>query len=189
MGSVEWIYSVGLGIGLAAACGFRVFLPFLALGVAARLGSVPLAPGFAWLSDTPALAALATATALEIAAYYVPWLDHALDVIASPVAVLAGVLATAAVLTDMPPLTRWGLAVVAGGGVTGVTQAASVLLRLKAGALTGGLANPFVATAEWIGAAALSLIAIAVPLAAIGVVAAALALVWHRRGRGAARAG
>lgn len=183
MAGMETVLSVGLGVGLAAACGFRVFLPLLALGLAARLHGVPLAPGFDWIAGTPALIALATATVIEIAAYYVPWLDHALDTIASPVAVIAGVLATAAVLTDVPPLARWGLAVVAGGGATATTQAALVLLRLKTAALTGGLGNPVVATVEWVGAAALSLIAIAVPVAALVLLAAGLALVLRRGGR------
>lgn len=180
---MEVLLSVGLGVGLAAACGLRVFLPFLALGIAARLHWVPLAPGFDWLAATPALVALATATALEIAAYYVPWLDHALDVIASPVAVIAGVLVAAAVLTDLPPALRWSIAVVAGGGATAVTQAASVLLRLKSTALTGGLGNPGVATAEWVGAAVVSLIALAVPLAALALAAATVVLLLRRRRR------
>jgi hypothetical protein len=182
---MEWLASVGLGVGLAAACGFRVFLPFLVLGLAARLHLVPLAGGFEWIAGTPALVAFATAAGLEIAAYYMPWLDHALDAIASPVAVLAGVLAAAAVLTDTPPLLRWGVAALAGGTATALTQAATVILRLKVGALTGGLGNALVATAEWVGSAILSVIAVALPLAAFAITAAALALVLRRRGRGA----
>jgi hypothetical protein len=189
MAAMDAILSIGLGVGLAAACGLRVFLPFLILGVAARFHGVLLAPGFDWMAGTPALIALGTATALEIGAYYVPWLDHALDVIASPVAVIAGMLATGAVLTDLPPLARFGIAVVAGGGATAVTQTASVLLRLKSTALTGGIGNAIVATAEWVGAAALSLIAIAIPVAGLALVAAALAVALRRgrRARGPAR--
>ena len=185
MARMEAFLSVGLGVGIAAACGLRVFLPFLLLGAAARLGWVPLAPGFEWISGTPALIALGTATVLEIAAYYVPWLDHALDVIASPVAVVAGMLATAAVLTDLPPAARFAIAIVAGGGAAAAIQATSVLLRLKSTALTGGLGNPVVATAEWIGAAIVTLVAIALPLAGLLLAAAALALLLRRGGRGA----
>ena len=43
--------SVCMGIGLAAACGFRVFVPFLLLSVAALTGHVQLAKGFAWIWD------------------------------------------------------------------------------------------------------------------------------------------
>ncbi|HVH19978.1 MAG TPA: DUF4126 domain-containing protein, partial [Myxococcota bacterium] len=91
----ELLLSLGIGLGLAAACGFRIFLPLLALGVAARAELVPLASGFQWLATTPALGAFAVATALEIGAYYVPWLDHLLDVAAGPAAVAAGAVASA----------------------------------------------------------------------------------------------
>ena len=63
------LLSVLLGIGLSAACGFRIFVPFLVVGIAARTGHVTLGPSFAWMATTPALIALGVATAFEIAAY------------------------------------------------------------------------------------------------------------------------
>src|SRR5262245_28422198 len=142
------LISVAIGLGLAAACGFRVFTPLLIAGIAAHWGSLPLASGFEWLASTPALIAFGTATILEIAAYYFPWLDHALDVVATPAAVLAGMVAAASVMTDLPPLLKWTATIIGGGGVAGLIQAASVLLRFKSTALTGGLGNPVVATGE-----------------------------------------
>ena len=76
------ILSVLTGIGLAAACGFRVFVPLLALGLAGRAHLLPLNESFAVLSTLPTLIALGTAALVEVAAYYVPWLDNALDVAA-----------------------------------------------------------------------------------------------------------
>ncbi|MGD2115402.1 MAG: DUF4126 family protein, partial [Acidobacteriota bacterium] len=35
---METLLSVALGLGLAAACGFRVFVPLLAMSVAVRAG-------------------------------------------------------------------------------------------------------------------------------------------------------
>jgi len=175
------LVSVGLGVGLAAACGLRVFLPLLALSAAARLGYVPLAPGFEWTAGTPALLAFATATLLEIVAYYVPWLDNALDAIAAPAAVAAGILVSASVLVDLPPLARWTVAVIAGGGASAAVQATTTLLRLKSSALTGGLGNPVLATAEWMGAAILAALSILLPLLGLAVLAAALALLARRR--------
>jgi len=161
------LLSLGVGLGLAAACGFRVFLPLLVLGAAARAHWVPLASGFEWLATPPALGAFAVATALEIGAYYVPWLDHLLDVAATPAAVLAGAVASASVLTDLPPLLRWSVAIVGGGTAAGVVQGATSLLRLGSTATTGGLGNPLVATAEWVAAAAIAALAIAVPVVAL----------------------
>ncbi len=118
-------------------------------------------------ATTPALIAFGTATALEIVAYYVPWLDHLLDVIASPAAVIAGVVASAAVMTDLPPLVTWTVALIGGGGVAGTMQLLSVGARLKSTLATGGLANPVVATGEAAGAVGLTLVAILLPLVAL----------------------
>jgi hypothetical protein len=162
----DTIVSIFIGIGLAAACGFRVFVPLLVLSIASALHAVPLAKDFAWIATTPALVALATATVMEIAAYYVPWLDHALDLIATPAAVVAGVIATAAVLTDISPVVRWALAIVAGGGVAGAVQGSTVLLRLKSGATTAGVANPLVSTGETASSTVTSVLAVVVPVIA-----------------------
>jgi hypothetical protein len=176
---IEAVVSILVGIGLAAACGFRVFVPLLVLSIAARSGHIPLSEGFQWMASLPALIAFATATVVEIGAYYVPWLDHALDTIATPAAMLAGVIATAAVVADMPPVVRWGLAVLAGGGVAGTVQGATVLTRLKSGTVTAGLANPVVATAELAGSLLTSILAIVVPLLAVVLIVALL--LWMYR--------
>lgn len=182
-GAVDTLVSLAVGLGLAAACGFRVFVPLLVASVAARLGYQPLAGGFEWLASLPALIALASATVLEVGAYYIPWLDHALDAIATPAAVVAGVLASAAVVTDLPPLLKWTVAIVGGGGAAGLIQGTSVLFRLKSTALTGGFANPVVATAELLGAAATALLAILLPLVCLVAVVALLALGFRTTGR------
>ncbi|HEX5066724.1 MAG TPA: DUF4126 domain-containing protein, partial [Myxococcota bacterium] len=144
-----------------------VFLPLLALGAAARADLVPLASGFQWLATTPALGALGVATALEIGAYYVPWLDHLLDVAATPAAVAAGALASASVLAELPPLLQWSVALVGGGTAAGIVQGATSLLRLGSTATTGGLGNPVVATFEWMTAALVAVLAIALPVLAL----------------------
>ena len=63
------ILSVCLGLGLAAACGFRVFVPLLLVGLASRNGLVHLGGNFEWMGGTPALIAFGLATVLEIGAY------------------------------------------------------------------------------------------------------------------------
>jgi hypothetical protein len=177
----QGLLSVAIGLGLAAACGFRVFTPLLVAGIAAHWGRLPLAGGFEWLGSTPALFALGTATILEIGAYYFPWVDHALDLIATPAAVLAGVLAAASVVTDLPPLVKWAVILIGGGGAAGLIQAASVLLRIKSTALTGGLGNPLVATVEAVGAVITSMLAIVVPI--VTALALLLVLGWVLRGK------
>ncbi len=168
------LLSVLLGIGLSAACGFRIFVPFLLVGIAARTGHVTLGPSFAWMATTPALLALGVATLLEIAAYYVPWLDHALDLLATPSAVIAGMVMTASVVTGLDPMMKWTLALIAGGGIAGTVQALSVGTRKVSLVTTGGLANPLVSTAELFGSVLLTVLAIALPLLAFAVIAWAL---------------
>ncbi len=179
----EAVISIAAGLGLAAACGFRVFVPLLIAGVAARMGHLPLAAGFAWLGSWPALMGFGAATLLEIGAYYVPWLDYALDTVATPAAVLAGMLASASVLTDLPPLLKWTVTLLGGGGLAGLIQGASVLLRLKSAAFTGGLANPVVSTGELVGATVTALLAVVIPLFCLIAVVAVIVLGFRASGR------
>lgn len=182
-GSFQALVSVAIGLGLAAACGFRVFVPLLIASVAARYGHLPLAGGFEWLGSGFTLIALASATVLEIIAYYVPWLDHALDLGATPAAVLAGMLAAASVLVGMPPALKWAVTIIGGGGVAGLIQGASVFLRLKSTALTGGVANPVVSTVELVGAVATGLLAILLPLVCLAAVVALVVFSFRATGR------
>jgi hypothetical protein len=175
------LFSVALGIGLAAATGFRVFLPLLIAGLAARAGYIPLIDSFSWLQSTPALIALGTAATVEALAFYVPGVDHILDVLAGPLAVVAGMLVSASVMVDLPPEARWPLAVIAGGGIAGITKATAALVRAKSAVFTGGLGNPVVSTAETAGAATISILAIVAPI--VCIVAAAAFLVWLVRRR------
>lgn len=183
--TIQILIGLAAGVGLAAATGLRVFVPLLGVSIAALAGHLPLAAGFQWLGSWPALAAFAAATAVEIAAYYIPWLDHALDAIAAPAAVVAGTLLTVSLLGDASPLLRWTLGIIAGGGVAGVIQAGSMLLRGASTAATGGFGNHLVATLEWIGSAVLTVVALLLPLIClVGVIAL---LVWAVRRIGRSR--
>lgn len=159
----EALLGIAVGFGLAAAAGFRVFVPLLAAGIAAKTGVLSLAPEFLWLASTPALAALGTATLLEVGAYSVPWLDQLLDLIATPAAMLAGMLAAASVVVDLPPVLKWS-AVLLAGGAAGVTQGATVFTRFKSTTLTGGMGNPVVSTLELVSAVVTSVLAIFLPI-------------------------
>ncbi len=178
----SWL-GVVIGIGLAAAAGFRVFVPFLVVALAARAHLVALSPGFDWVATTPALAAFATATFLEVLAYSIPWVDHALDIVATPAALVAGVLASAAVITDLPPVVKWSIALIAGGGAAGVVQGATVLARMKSAVTTAGAANPLVAGAELLGSIATALFAIFLPVLGLVIVAILCAILFRKSRR------
>jgi hypothetical protein len=162
--SLDSLVAIAIGIGLAAATGFRIFLPLLCAGLAARFGDLRVADGFQWLSTPEALLALGTASVLEVAAYYVPIVDHVLDVVAGPVAVVAGVIASASAMVDIPPGIMWPAAIIGGGGVAALTKVTTALVRAKAGLATSGLANPVVSTGETAGAAVTAVAAIVLPV-------------------------
>jgi len=188
MDTAHIIESLFVAIGLAAATGFRVFVPALIASVAARTGLLELNEGFLWLGSTPALVVLSAASLLELAAYAIPWLDHALDVIATPAAIVAGFLLSAAVIADLDPLLRWSLAVVVGGGSAAAVQIPTAIARGVSTWTTGGVANPGVAAAEAAGSTALSVASVFAPyVAVLALVLLAVVLIVHRRGQGARR--
>src|SRR6478672_4777730 len=170
MSNLDLAMSVALGIGLAAATGFRLFLPLLVLSVTAYTGHVNLNESFAWLATPAAVIMLGTAAIVEIAAFYIPGVDNLLDTVATPGAVVAGTIVSAAVMTDLPPMVKWTAAIIAGGGVAGLTQGVTATLRANSTVFTGGIGNLVLATLELGGALLVSLLALAAPLAALAVV-------------------
>jgi hypothetical protein len=172
---MDMVLSLFIGLGLAAACGFRVFVPLLIMSLASRaeVGHLVLNSHFAWIGSTPALIAFSVATLLEIAGYYIPWVDNLLDTVATPTAIVAGILVTAsAMTTDVSPFLKWTLAVLAGGGTTAVFQGITATARHISSFTTGGLGNPVLATAEAGGSALLAVLAITLPVVAF------LLVVW-----------
>lgn len=181
--TIEVLLSFAIGIGLAAAVGFRVFVPFTVISLAALSGYLELAPGFDWIGSYPALLVFAVATVLEIAAYYIPWVDNLLDSIATPAAIVAGAVITASVVGDVSPLLRWSLAAIAGGGVAAAVQSGTVLLRGTSSTVTGGLGNFAVSSSELLGSVLTSLLAVFLPLVAVTGIAVLFVVVVRQMRR------
>jgi hypothetical protein len=177
---METLLAISLGIGLSAACGFRVFVPLLVMSVASFSGHLTLAPGFQWIGTYPALITFSVATVVEIGGYYIPWVDHLLDTMATPAAIVAGTVITAAMVSNTSPMLKWTLAAIAGGGAAGLVQGTTVLARGVSTATTGGLGNPFFATIELGGALFTSLLALVVPLLAVGLIAVFLFVIGRK---------
>jgi hypothetical protein len=152
------------------------------MSIAALSGHLTLDSGFAWIGTPAALLMFTIATVLEVAGYYIPWLDEVLDVIATPTAVVAGTLTTASTITEMSPMLQWTLAIVAGGGAAAIIQGLTDVTRLTSTLSTGGIANPLLATMELITSTLLSVMAIALPLftgvIVIGVLVFAAQKLW-----------
>jgi hypothetical protein len=159
----ETIVSFLLGIGLSAAVGFRVFVPMLLVSLTSMAGWITLSPGFEWMGTPVAALVFGMATLAELLAFLVPWISNALDSIATPAATIAGVIMMAAVLTEMSPIARWALAIIAGGGVALTVQGATVVTRAAAAGATGGAASPIVGLVEAIGALVITITTIVIP--------------------------
>ncbi len=166
----ELILSISIGIGLAAAVGFRVFLPLLVLSVAGHYNIIPLNESWQWAGSLAAVITLGVATIVEVFGYYIPWVDTILDTIAVPLAAAAGTAVMAATVTDMSPVFTWALAIIAGGGTATFVQGNTTAARLTSTATTGGLANPIFTTVETGTSVVLSILSIVFPFVAVVLV-------------------
>lgn len=183
---MEWMIGCVVGVGLAAAAGFRLFVPLLGLSLAYTLNWMEPSASFHWLDSWIAVTALGVATIVEIGAFYIPWLDHLLDLAVAPLAVVAGTLLMASSMGDSSPALQWGLSIVAGGGVAAAVQAGTTAARGVSGVATGGLANPIVSTFELLASVAMTLLALLVPLLALGLFVVLVVLLyqlWSKRKR------
>jgi len=184
---MELALSILLGVGLSAATGMRIFLPALVASIATQQGFISPAEGFEWMASFPAIIAFATASVVELGAYYIPWVDNALDTIAGPGAILAGGLIATSFFQIESEALQWILGMIAGGTTAGSIQAGSTLLRGMSTATTGGLGNPLVSTGENLGAFFLSLLSVLSPIIAIVILLCMIIGGWRKWAKWKAR--
>lgn len=177
--TTETIISVFLGIGLSASVGFRVFVPLFALSLAAYFNIWELNESWEWIGSLTAVVTLGVATLVEIFAYYIPYVDNALDSIAIPLAAIAGTAVMVSTVADLSPVITWALAIIAGGGTAAAVAGSSGATRLASTATTGGIANPVVSTIETGTSIVMSILAVFVPIIAFVVVIIILYLIFR----------
>lgn len=164
---MEILFSILLGVGLAASCGFKAFVPFLIMSIANLSGHLELSEGFAWIGTYPALVVFVLATVLEILAYYIPVVDNALDIISTPVTIICGVLVTVSCIQGLSPLFSWTIAVILGGTAAGVTKTINTSVRAVSTATTVGLGNMVVNTFQTFMSIIMSINSIFMPITVI----------------------
>ncbi len=177
--SPETVISLFLGVGLAASAGFRVFLPLFALSLAAYFNVWDLNDSWEWIGSLAAVLTLGVATLVEIFAYFIPWVDNALDAISLPLAAIAGTAVMVSTVADLDPVVTWSLAIIAGGGTASAIKGANATGRLTSTATTGGLANPLVSTVETGTAAVVSVASIFFPMVAAVLVIIILVIIFR----------
>lgn len=180
----EFLPALALAIALAASAGLRAWLPLLLAGSLSRLGVLDLGPAFQFLSSNKALLLFGVATLIELVGDKIPAVDHALDVIGTPLRPAAGALLAASVLgTVSDPLTSIVLGTAVGAPSALVPHAAKSALRAASTVTTGGLANPVLSFVEDAVALVTFALAILVPLLVVGLLGLTLYLAsrWLRR--------
>lgn len=174
MDTLDLITALCMGIGLSGAAGFRVFLPPFILSILMRTTLIDVnldGTEFEIFDSNISIFLLGVATLSEFFGYYVPWIDNLLDTIASPGSVAAGFLMTMMILEgNTDPIFQWILAIIAGGGVSGVIQGATVATRATSTFMTAGLGNPVIATGENFATIILTILALLFPIMACLIV-------------------
>jgi hypothetical protein len=146
------------------------------MSVAGVSGYMSFSAGFEWIASYPALIIFGVATILEIVAYFVPYVDNILDMASLPIGVVAGIIVVASVVTDVDPILRWTLAVIAGGGIAAGTGVISNAVHALSTATTGGTANPAVSTVESGATVVMTILSVVLPIVGVLVVALVLFL-------------
>ena len=161
---MDYAAGILLGLGLAASCGFRVFIPLLVSSTASLMGYLEFSAGYEWMGSWPAFAVFASATIAEIGAYYIPWIDNILDTIAIPLASIAGTLLSLSFVTGMDPLFQWTLSIIVGGGSAALIKTGASAARLKSSIFSAGFANWIIATIENITSFIFSVLTVLIPV-------------------------
>ncbi|MFC4633291.1 DUF4126 domain-containing protein [Dokdonia ponticola] len=175
----ELIVSIVLGFSLAAAAGFRIFIPLLLVSLAAHFGWFPVDQSWQWIGSSTALWLLGIAAVVETFAYFIPWLDNLLDTISVPLAGIAGTLLMVITMGDVDPIFTWALAIIAGGGAAAAISGTTGVTRLTSTATTGGVANPVIASVETGAATTISVASVFSPFIALVLVLLIVGVAWR----------
>lgn len=182
------------GMGLSASAGLNAYIPLLAVGLLTRYTDlVSLPGGWHWLANGWVIAILAVLEAIEVVADKVPALDSVNDVVHTAIRPTAGGLAFGAAsqahtqtVTDPGAFFsghQW-IPVIAGALIALCVHGVKATARPVINVSTFGVGGPVVSTVEDVFSAAMSLVAIVLPVLIVVFLAGiVLFFVWARRRR------
>ncbi|MCE5292887.1 MAG: DUF4126 domain-containing protein [Nocardiaceae bacterium] len=176
-----WVLPLFLGLGLAAACGFRAFLPLLLLSAAVHfdLAGLSVNQSFAWIGSTNALIALSIAAAVELLADVIPYVDNLVSLIGNVTGPVAGAVAAGSVFASADPSTAAIAGIIVGAPTALTFSATQTGVRAVSTATTGGIANPFISVIESTLTFFMALLAILLPILIPIVLAGLLYVAWR----------
>lgn len=182
---MEILLAVGIGLGLSAVAGLRAYLPLALVGLFARIGWFGLPEAFDFLDNWVVVVTLLVLALVEGVMDKIPALDRAVNVVQTPVRIVAGaVLFSAALEAGLDAGAIPELAV--GGAIAGVVAGFKAVLRPPASAPAAGVSASFLSGIEDVLALVGGIIAILVPLVSLLLVGFLLFVFYRirkRRGR------
>jgi hypothetical protein len=139
-------------------------LPFFLISLCKYFDVLSFGNQFDWLGGEVVLIILGVATLVEIVGYYIPLVDHILDIAATPLAFAAGIVSMSSVMPDMPVYFDNILSIIIGGGTAVSINGIMGLWRVKTTASTFGVASPVFSTFENIFSIGFTILAFLIPV-------------------------
>ena len=166
----QFLISIAAGICLSAACGLKIFVPPLAMGLASKTGLLTLPTQTEWLGTWPAITVLTFALLFEFIAFCIPVFGNFLDLIATPLAIVTGTLLMKSQIVELSPVVSWTLAIAGGGTASGIVQFVTAMIRAGTSAFTAGTSNIFFAIFELFTAVFIAILTLLAPLLCLAIV-------------------
>lgn len=183
MTDAEATYAFLAGLLLAAATGFRVFLPLCALSWMIRFDVIAVSDSFEWLANDAALIALSTAVVLEFIGDKFPAVDSALDSLGTILKPIAGAIVLTASLSEWNPVYATIIGIAAGGAAAEGIHLLKSSGRVVANMATLGIAAPVISLFEDVFTIFLIVAAVLFPLIALAILAVIIVAIVRRRTR------
>ena len=167
-----------IGLGLSAASGFRLFVPFAILSIFSISGIYNTTSTPYIFSSDLFLVIFIILSVSEVVLFYNPWIDNMLDLISTPASIFTGIILTYFVLYDTEIYLRLLISVILGGLVSLNVQLLTVKARSSTSIFSKGNGNQIVSTIENISSIFISILVLKFPLAGIFVSAIIIYLIY-----------
>ena len=167
-----------IGLGLSAASGFRLFVPFAILSIFSISGIYNTTSTPYIFSSDLFLVIFIILSVSEVLLFYNPWIDNMLDLISTPASIFSGIIITYFVLYDTEIYLRLLISVILGGLVSLNVQLLTVKARSSTSIFSKGNGNQIVSTIENISSIFISILVLKFPLAGIFVSAIIIYLIY-----------
>jgi len=144
---MDWLSTLGMGLGSAFLSGINLYATVLTLGLLQRFHLVSLPGEMGFLSDWWVLGLAGVLYALEFVADKIPVVDSIWDVIHTFIRIPAGAIMAATAFAHFDPRVRV-LALLAGGGLALSSHGTKATTRLAANASPEPFSNIFLSLFE-----------------------------------------